>query len=81
MSEHTQSCFQNEPNCLCLTCANDTEVCCIRHLPTHNCQDTVCVDYTPENPDKPKKTKAYKPISFENVLKGEIELCPDCLIS
>ena len=67
MGEHTQTCFRNEPNCLCLTCANDTAVCCMKHKPVHYCKNTVCIDYIPE------KTKPYKPISFENVLRGGVK--------
>ena len=79
MAEHACFCVEDNPKCLCLTCANDSYSCCLFHGTT--CWIETCPDYTPENPDKPKKHKPYKPISFENVLKGEIELCPDCLIS
>ena len=79
MTEHACFCVENNPKCLCLTCINDSLSCCLFHY--FDCSAEVCPDYSPENPDKPKKHKPYKPISFENVLKGEIELCPDCLIS
>ena len=79
MTEHTYSCVESSPKCLCLTCINDSHSCCLFH--NFACSAESCPDYTPENPDKPKKGKPYKPISFENVLKGEIKLCPDCLIS
>ena len=70
MCEHAQTCFRNEPNCLCLTCTKDSAVCCIERTPKHSCKSTVCIDYTPE---KTKKTKPYKPISFENILKGGVK--------
>ena len=78
MAEHAYWCIEDHLKCLCLTCANDSLSCCLFH--NFDCSGETCPDYTPENPDKPKKHKHYKPISFENVLKGEIELCPDCLI-
>ena len=78
LSKHAPFCIEDNPECLCLTCANDSYSCCLLHGTA--CWIETCQDYTPETPNKPKKYKHYKPISFENVLKGEIELCPDCLI-
>ena len=84
MTTHSVDCIDRFPNCICLTCANDSKsnACCINHA--RHCYITAnCEDYVFETQDesfkipKIKKEKEIqeesevKQISFESLMKGD----------
>lgn len=70
MTTHSVDCIDRFPNCICLTCANDSKsnACCINHA--RHCYNTAnCEDYVKEK--EIQEESEVKQISFESLMKGD----------
>ena len=72
MTTHDEDCIDRHPNCICITCANDSKslenACCIKHA--RHCYNTAnCEDYVKEK--EIQEESEVKQISFESLMKGD----------